>query len=128
MANATKTNTKKTPAPKKPTVGGATAKKSAAPRPAKKSAASAAAPQPPVRSPREVVDELRVQASLAGMDGRDYLDRLIAEVDQRRGRVEQAVDALVNGSGDAARTLADGVRDALDELRAAVALSLRTLR
>ncbi len=126
MANATKTKTKPA-ATAKPVSGRATAKKAAV-RPAKKTAAVAPLPVPTERSPREVLDELRVQASLAGMEGRDYLDRLVAEVETRRLRVEQAVDALLNGSGDAARALADGVRESLGELRAAVALALRTLR
>jgi hypothetical protein len=124
MANATKTKTAATTKPV-PSRGAAKAvPRLAVPRPAKKVTPIAATD----RSPREVVDELRVQASLAGMDGRDYLDRLVAEVEMRRQRVEQAVDALLNGSGDAVRTLADGVRDSLGELRAAVALALRTLR
>ncbi len=117
MANATKTKPK--------TKTAATTK---AARPTKKVAPTATPLMSTERSPREVLDELRVQASLAGMDGRDYLDRLVAEVEMRRVRVEQAVDALLSGSGDAVRALADGVSDALGELRAAVALALRTLR
>jgi hypothetical protein len=129
MASATK---KATPRAKAGKVAKSTNKRAApsSKKAASKSAAKPSAKQvsPTVRSPRGVVDELRVQAKLAGMERRDYVEGLVADIETRRQQVESAIDALVAGSGDAARTLADGARDALNELRDAVAKAVRTIR
>jgi hypothetical protein len=89
----------------------------------KKVAAKAA-----TRSPRHVIDDIRVQADLAGMEGRDRLSTLVKDIETGRQRVEQAINALLEGSGDATRAMADGTREALGDMRKAIALAIRSLR
>jgi hypothetical protein len=79
-------------------------------------------------SPRAMADRLRVQADLANMDARDQWHRLANELERRRGAADQAVRDLLEGGADASRTFANGVRDAVDELRAAVEAAVKALR
>jgi hypothetical protein len=79
-------------------------------------------------SARAVAEELLVQTDLAGMEARDQWQRLATEIERRRSAADVAVRHLLDGGSEASKTFAAGVRDAVDELRAAVETAIKTLR
>jgi hypothetical protein len=79
-------------------------------------------------TPKALAERVRVQADLAGMEARDQWHRISAEIERRRSAVDVAVRDLLDGGADASRTFANGVRDAVDELRTAVDAAVKALR
>lgn len=77
---------------------------------------------------QSAVDEAKVQATLAGMDGRDRWQEVLTKIEHLRQKVDAAANELVTGGVDASKTVAAALREASEQLRVAISDAVSAMR